>query len=93
MGRKRTIVLAATLIAGAMLAGSVRADCTCRAFGRNFALGHSACLATPQGPRLAVCGMVLNNTSWRFSEIPCAVASESGGRPDARPARALRRGG
>lgn len=50
------------------------ADCTCRALGRDFDLGRSVCLQTPNGPRLAVCAMVLNNTSWRFSEMPCVTA-------------------
>jgi hypothetical protein len=47
------------------------ADCTCRAFGQDVELGGSACLTTPDGPRHAVCGMVLNNTSWQFSDMPC----------------------
>ena len=46
-------------------------DCTCRAQGRNFAVGESACLRTATGPRLALCGMVLNNTSWQLTERPC----------------------
>jgi len=50
------------------------ADCTCRAPGRQFELGQTACLTTPQGPRLATCGMVLNNTSWQFLETPCTVS-------------------
>jgi hypothetical protein len=47
------------------------ADCVCRAQGRTFAVGESACLRTATGPRLAQCGMVLNNTSWQFTERPC----------------------
>jgi hypothetical protein len=47
------------------------AECYCRALGRIFAVGESACLRTPGGLRLAECGMVLNNTSWRFTERPC----------------------
>jgi hypothetical protein len=50
------------------------ADCTCRAQGRAFELGATACLTTPKGARLATCGMVLNNSSWQFSEVPCTVA-------------------
>ena len=49
-------------------------NCTCRARGRNFELGQSACLQTPKGPRIAVCAMVLNNTSWQLSETPCISA-------------------
>lgn len=46
-------------------------DCRCRAAGVSVQVGQSACLATPAGRRLATCGMVLNNTSWQFSERPC----------------------
>jgi hypothetical protein len=47
------------------------AECYCRAQGRMFAVGETACLRTGEGARLAECGMVLNNTSWRFTERPC----------------------
>ncbi len=51
------------------------ADCICLAQGREFALGQSVCLVSPKGPRMATCGMVLNNTSWQFSETPCVVSA------------------
>jgi hypothetical protein len=50
------------------------ADCTCRSQGRDYELGKSVCLQTPKGARIATCGMVLNNTSWQFSETPCVVS-------------------
>jgi len=50
------------------------ADCTCRAQGREFELGQSMCLSTPKGARIATCGMVLNNTSWLFTETPCVTS-------------------
>lgn len=46
-------------------------ECICRAQGRTFTVGESACLRTASGPRMAQCGMVLNNTSWQFTERPC----------------------
>jgi hypothetical protein len=46
-------------------------DCICRAQGRTFAVGQNACLQTPAGPRIAECGMVLNNTSWHVTDMPC----------------------
>jgi hypothetical protein len=46
-------------------------NCYCRAQGRTFALGEMACLRTAEGPRIAECGMVLNNTSWQFTPRPC----------------------
>ena len=47
------------------------AECVCRAQGRTFAVGESACLRTAAGARVAECGMVLNNTSWQFTARPC----------------------
>ena len=46
-------------------------DCYCRAQGKTFAVGETACLRTSEGPRVAECGMVLNNTSWQFTARPC----------------------
>lgn len=46
-------------------------SCFCRAQGRTFAVGETACLRTGEGPRVAECGMVLNNTSWQFTARPC----------------------
>jgi hypothetical protein len=71
----RIALVVAALLAGDLLIASARADCICRAQGREFELGKTACLATPKGPRLATCGMVLNNTSWQFSDTPCVVSS------------------
>jgi hypothetical protein len=64
-------------------------DCTCRARGRDFTLGQSVCLATPKGVRIATCAMVLNNTSWKFTETPCVVSHL----PPARPPHRARRAG
>jgi hypothetical protein len=50
---------------------------TCRALGRHFELGQTVCLNTPKGPRLATCAMVLNNSSWQFSDVPCTVSQVS----------------
>ncbi len=47
------------------------AECYCRAQGRMFALGETACLRSGEVSRLAECGMALNNTSWRFTDQPC----------------------
>jgi hypothetical protein len=74
MGARST---AAVVVAAAFMmisATDVVADCTCRALGRDFELGQSVCLQTPRGPRLATCGMNLNNTSWEFSDTPCVSA-------------------
>ncbi len=50
------------------------ADCTCRAQGRAFAQGQAVCLPTPNGMRIATCGMVLNNSAWEFSQTPCVLS-------------------
>jgi hypothetical protein len=68
----RMSIMSAILLAA--LASEAAADCTCRALGRSFELGQSLCLATPSGPRVAVCGLQLNVTSWRFSQTPCATS-------------------
>jgi hypothetical protein len=49
-------------------------DCYCRAQGRTYAVGDRVCLRTAQGPRIAECEMVLNVTSWGFTERPCPEA-------------------
>jgi hypothetical protein len=67
----KAIAFSTVLAAACLLPLAAAADCTCRAFGQDIELGGSACLATSDGPRYAVCGMVLNNTSWRFSDTPC----------------------
>jgi len=69
-------LLAALFVVGAIAqASSALADCTCR--GRNgtaVALGGYACLTTADGPRLARCEMVLNNSSWQSTGESCPMA-------------------
>jgi hypothetical protein len=80
----RLLMLAVLLLSGAALAHDPSArpqpepvqvhdpmNCFCRAQGRTFAVGETACLRTSEGPRVAECGMVLNNTSWQFTARPC----------------------
>jgi hypothetical protein len=52
-------------------------NCTCRYKGQSFALESCICLSTSAGPRLACCGMVLNNTSWKFTDRLCPVAERT----------------
>ena len=68
---------ALTLVALIAASEALAADCTCRSQGRDYELGNSVCLQTPKGARIATCGMVLNNTSWQFSETPCVVSERS----------------
>jgi hypothetical protein len=73
MRRRLLFSLSAAALA-ALLSTSALADCTCRAQGRIFEQGQAVCLATPNGPRIATCGMVLNNSSWEFSQSPCVYS-------------------
>ena len=70
MRRASFAVIALIAAANAALA----ADCTCRSQGRDYELGKSVCLQSAKGARIATCGMVLNNTSWQFSETPCVMS-------------------
>jgi len=70
----RTLVLLALAIDALISAAAADPNCTCRAGGQAFELGQSTCLASPRGPRIATCGMVLNNTSWQFTDTPCVIS-------------------
>lgn len=49
--------------------------CTCRAQGKVFDMGEQICLATPDGPRMALCAMDQNVTSWKPTAQTCPSAS------------------
>jgi hypothetical protein len=70
----RSIVLFAFAIDALVSAASADPNCICRARGQEFELGQSTCLQSPKGPRIATCGMVLNNTSWQFTDTPCVIS-------------------
>lgn len=48
--------------------------CTCRAEGTSYTLGAVVCMKTPDGPKMARCDKVLNNTSWTPLTVPCPTA-------------------
>ena len=52
-------------------------DCKCRSKDGSYVPeGGFACLkATDGSQRLAQCSMVLNNTAWKFTEMPCPQMS------------------
>jgi len=62
----------ASMLAGS-LAQAQSVSCTCRYKGEKYGIGESICLKSPQGLRMATCEMVLNNTSWQFSDAPCPL--------------------
>ena len=79
---RRLLPFAIVLVVGVLPIGARDAltaqaapDCICRAQGREFHLGETACIATPNGPRRATCGMVANVTSWKVSQTSCVVAA------------------
>lgn len=49
-------------------------SCTCRYKGSDYGIGESICLKSPDGMKMATCSMVLNNTSWKFSNAPCPLS-------------------
>ena len=79
----RRPLLIVSLIAAEALLSPASADCTCRSQGRDYDLGQSVCLQSPKGARIATCGMVLNNTSWQFTETPCTVSQAPAAQPAA----------
>ena len=72
---RRTLLTVALIAASDAALSLAAANCTCRSQGRDYEVGKSVCLQTPKGARIATCGMVLNNTSWQFSDTPCVVSA------------------
>lgn len=62
-------------------------NCTCRYAGQSYALNTCVCIVTPGGARMACCNLVLNNTSWTFTDDGCPVADA----PERTPDRTLAR--
>lgn len=71
---RAALVFLALAINALVSAALADPNCTCRARGQAFELGQSTCLPSPRGPRMATCGMVINNTSWQFTETPCVIS-------------------
>jgi hypothetical protein len=63
-------VILLTAVVPVYAAGPI-VDCECRAKGVVAFEGEVVCLSTPNGPRLARCEKILNNTSWRFLAQNC----------------------
>lgn len=81
------LLVGGLLIAGALLARAAGAHtthpCPCRYIGGVAPPGAVICLEVDGKRSLARCEMVLNNSSWRFLDKPCPIASP------ARPARPI----
>lgn len=72
----RYLATVIVLVAGSIFAGMAQAgpDCTCRYAGADFNVGTCTCITIGGKSKLACCGMVLNNTGWKFGEGTCPVA-------------------
>jgi len=72
MARTITTVVALGVLA---LSGAgitfARGEPGCRAIGMEARQGEKLCIPTPEGQRMASCGMVLNVSSWTFLTEPC----------------------
>lgn len=53
---------------------SAQIPCLCLYAGMSYEQAECACLPTPNGPRLACCGKVLNNSSWMFMGDACSLS-------------------
>jgi hypothetical protein len=48
--------------------------CRCRHQGSAYRLGEEVCMSTHLGVQLARCDLVLNNTSWIPTGVPCTMS-------------------
>lgn len=53
----------------------VQPPCTCRSLAGSVEVGTATCVPTPEGGRRALCVMVENNPSWRFSDQVCGTTA------------------
>ena len=65
----------ALLVATSRAPAAAGPNCQCRYFGKFYTLGKSVCIRG----RVATCTLVLNNSSWNFSQRRCEPVA---GRPD-----------
>lgn len=86
VGRPGTVapfsLLCASVVAGVLwlafssgAAAQAGSRCQCRAGDVVAFEGQTVCLELPDGPRLARCEKVLNNTSWTFLPERCTKAT------------------
>lgn len=50
-------------------------SCKCRYAGKTFEVNTCVCLNVAAGAQMACCDMVVNNTSWTFSQRACPMSS------------------
>ena len=59
------------LLSGGILADAARAECNCLYNGQRFEQEDTVCMRTPQGLRMARCGMLENIAWWEMLDAPC----------------------
>ena len=72
--RERVLWVLVGVLLGAISSPAATAaplDIDCRAIGATAEQEETICIATPWGPQLARCGMVLNVSSWTFLGTAC----------------------
>jgi len=57
----------------------------CRAIGMEARQGETLCIPTPDGQRMASCGMVLNVSSWTFLTELCRPNGTDDSAPEQQP--------
>ncbi|MET1415542.1 hypothetical protein ABVF61_24945 [Roseibium sp. HPY-6] len=75
LSRLCSLTAAIVVFGVASFAYAQNISCTCRYKGEDYGIGESICLKSPDGMQMATCSMVLNNTSWKFSNAPCPYSS------------------
>jgi hypothetical protein len=79
----RRVLLASALICA--FAVPALAECRCLYRGGEAKQGETACITTANGPSLARCEMVLNNSSWTVLNTPCDIKQSSRNTPPNAP--------
>ena len=62
---------AMVLLSSAVLADAARAECNCLYNNQRYEQEDEVCMATPQGMRMARCGMLDNIAWWEMLDQPC----------------------
>ncbi len=62
---------AMVLLSGAVLADAARAECNCLYNNQRYEQEDTVCMRTPQGMRMARCGMLDNIAWWEMLDQPC----------------------
>jgi hypothetical protein len=62
---------AIVLLSGLGMTNAARAECNCLYNNQRYEQEDEVCMATPQGMRMARCGMLDNIAWWQMLDQPC----------------------